>query len=186
MKTYLDCLKKNGSTSTECRHLSRDYLNCRMEKCVVLSSWWRCATDAHGIVGLWARMNGRILDLRRRRRTEHYHPVQRAVDRHDIIRDFLSAGFYVLYAVPSLCLDFNRLASRTPPAPARLASSRPILRDLDPAFRRHFVVYSRRAQQYIQTAQAGPSKAAPSCADARPKLLRTAISRERVFVPTSS
>ena len=139
-------------------------------------------------MGLWARTSGRILDLRRRRRTEHHHLVQevRAVDRHDIIRDFLSAGFYVLYAVPSLCLDFNRLASRTPPAPARLARSRPILRDLDPAFRRHFVVYSRRAQQYIQTAQAGPSKAAPSCADARLKLLRTAISRERVLVPTSN
>ncbi|KAI0052909.1 hypothetical protein FA95DRAFT_1553210 [Auriscalpium vulgare] len=32
MTQYLDCLRKNSSTSTECRHLNRDYLACRMQK----------------------------------------------------------------------------------------------------------------------------------------------------------
>ena len=35
MTQYLDCLKKNSSTSSDCRHLSRDYLNCRMQKYVI-------------------------------------------------------------------------------------------------------------------------------------------------------
>ena len=33
---YLDCLRKHASASTECRHLNRDYLGCRMKKCVCL------------------------------------------------------------------------------------------------------------------------------------------------------
>ncbi|KZV70356.1 hypothetical protein PENSPDRAFT_446545 [Peniophora sp. CONT] len=41
MKTYLECLKKNGSTSTECRHLSRDYLNCRMENGLMGKDEWK-------------------------------------------------------------------------------------------------------------------------------------------------
>ena len=34
MKAYLSCLKKNEATSTPCRVLNRDYLECRMSKCV--------------------------------------------------------------------------------------------------------------------------------------------------------
>ena len=33
---YLDCLRKHASASTECRHLNRDYLGCRMKKYVCL------------------------------------------------------------------------------------------------------------------------------------------------------
>jgi len=32
MQLYMACLKENGSTSTPCRNLSRDYLDCRMNK----------------------------------------------------------------------------------------------------------------------------------------------------------
>lgn len=32
MQLYMACLKENGSTSTPCRDLSRDYLDCRMNK----------------------------------------------------------------------------------------------------------------------------------------------------------
>jgi len=34
MVKYLKCMKTSKSQSTECRHLSKEYLNCRMEKCV--------------------------------------------------------------------------------------------------------------------------------------------------------
>ena len=34
MTQYLECLKRNSSTSSECRHLNRDYLECRMKKYV--------------------------------------------------------------------------------------------------------------------------------------------------------
>ena len=36
MQTYLDCLRKNGNNSTPCRHLNKDYLECRMNRCVLL------------------------------------------------------------------------------------------------------------------------------------------------------
>ncbi|EIM92803.1 uncharacterized protein STEHIDRAFT_117764 [Stereum hirsutum FP-91666 SS1] len=32
MMVYMECMKKNDNASTECRHLSRDYLDCRMRK----------------------------------------------------------------------------------------------------------------------------------------------------------
>ncbi|PFH50521.1 hypothetical protein AMATHDRAFT_3906 [Amanita thiersii Skay4041] len=32
MKLYMDCLRQNSSTSTPCRALSKDYLECRMQK----------------------------------------------------------------------------------------------------------------------------------------------------------
>jgi cytochrome c oxidase assembly protein subunit 19 len=32
MELYMACLKENSSTSTPCRDLSRDYLDCRMNK----------------------------------------------------------------------------------------------------------------------------------------------------------
>lgn len=32
MQVYLDCLRKNGSNSTPCRVLNRDYLDCRMNR----------------------------------------------------------------------------------------------------------------------------------------------------------
>ena len=35
MQVYLDCLRKNGSNSTPCRHLNKDYLECRMARCVL-------------------------------------------------------------------------------------------------------------------------------------------------------
>jgi len=34
MQLYMACLKENSSTSTPCRNLSRDYLDCRMSKYV--------------------------------------------------------------------------------------------------------------------------------------------------------
>lgn len=34
MMAYMECMKKNDNASTECRHLSRDYLDCRMRKYV--------------------------------------------------------------------------------------------------------------------------------------------------------
>ena len=39
MTQYLECLKINSSTSSECRHLNKDYLNCRMQKCVALFTY---------------------------------------------------------------------------------------------------------------------------------------------------
>ncbi len=42
MKKYLDCLRKNGSNSSPCRHLNKDYLECRMSRCVGPTSS-RCA-----------------------------------------------------------------------------------------------------------------------------------------------
>ena len=34
MQAYLECLRKNASSSTPCRHLNKDYLECRMSRCV--------------------------------------------------------------------------------------------------------------------------------------------------------
>jgi len=33
MMQYMDCLRKNSSTSTPCRVMSKEYLDCRMTKC---------------------------------------------------------------------------------------------------------------------------------------------------------
>ena len=33
MQVYLDCLRKNSNSSTPCRHLNKDYLECRMARC---------------------------------------------------------------------------------------------------------------------------------------------------------
>ncbi|KAA1468502.1 hypothetical protein DENSPDRAFT_857339 [Dentipellis sp. KUC8613] len=41
MKAYLKCMDKNSSTSTECRHLGRDYLNCRMNKGLMDRDEWK-------------------------------------------------------------------------------------------------------------------------------------------------
>jgi cytochrome c oxidase assembly protein subunit 19 len=38
MKSYMDCLRQNSGQSTPCRALSKDYLNCRMEKYVDMLS----------------------------------------------------------------------------------------------------------------------------------------------------
>lgn len=35
MIRYLKCMKTSKAQSTECRHLSKEYLNCRMEKSVL-------------------------------------------------------------------------------------------------------------------------------------------------------
>lgn len=34
MQSYLDCLRKNTNNSTPCRHLNKDYLECRMVRYV--------------------------------------------------------------------------------------------------------------------------------------------------------
>jgi hypothetical protein len=34
MVRYLKCMKQNKQQSTDCRHLSKEYLACRMDKCV--------------------------------------------------------------------------------------------------------------------------------------------------------
>ncbi|KAI9511786.1 hypothetical protein F5148DRAFT_959441, partial [Russula earlei] len=41
MTQYLECLKKNASTSSECRHLNRDYLNCRMQNGLMEKDEWK-------------------------------------------------------------------------------------------------------------------------------------------------
>ncbi|KAI0344129.1 hypothetical protein BDW22DRAFT_1327241 [Trametopsis cervina] len=41
MKEYLACLKKNSSNSTPCRHLNREYLECRMQKGLMDRDEWR-------------------------------------------------------------------------------------------------------------------------------------------------
>lgn len=38
MKAYLECLKKNGATSTPCRVMNKNYLECRMVKYVLFPS----------------------------------------------------------------------------------------------------------------------------------------------------
>lgn len=38
---YLDCLRKHASASTECRHLNRDYLGCRMKKGLMEPDEWK-------------------------------------------------------------------------------------------------------------------------------------------------
>lgn len=37
MTVYLNCLRKNGANSTPCRLQGKDYLECRMTKCVLVS-----------------------------------------------------------------------------------------------------------------------------------------------------
>jgi len=41
MKLYMDCLRKNLSTSSSCRHLSRGYLDCRMNKGLMERDEWK-------------------------------------------------------------------------------------------------------------------------------------------------
>ncbi|KAH8086642.1 hypothetical protein BXZ70DRAFT_1002241 [Cristinia sonorae] len=41
MQLYLDCLRKSGSESTACRHLNRDYLDCRMARGLMDRDDWR-------------------------------------------------------------------------------------------------------------------------------------------------
>ena len=52
MVRYLDCLKTNGSASTPCRVLGKDYLDCRMNRCAWPRLDWGQITDdmqgAHG------------------------------------------------------------------------------------------------------------------------------------------
>ena len=61
MTQYLECLKTNSSTSSECRHLNRDYLNCRMKKCVALFTYVRVNVPLLiETAGSWKKTNGRI------------------------------------------------------------------------------------------------------------------------------
>ena len=52
MVKYLDCLKTNGSASTPCRVLGKDYLDCRMSRCAWLRldlKWVAdCLQGTHG------------------------------------------------------------------------------------------------------------------------------------------
>ncbi|KAI0762737.1 hypothetical protein C8Q74DRAFT_1206770 [Fomes fomentarius] len=41
MTTYLDCLRKNKNNSTPCRHLNRDYLECRMARGLMDRDEWQ-------------------------------------------------------------------------------------------------------------------------------------------------
>ncbi|KAH9853018.1 hypothetical protein C2E23DRAFT_822931 [Lenzites betulinus] len=41
MQSYLDCLRKNASNSTPCRHLNKDYLECRMSRGLMDRDEWR-------------------------------------------------------------------------------------------------------------------------------------------------
>ncbi|KAH9050457.1 hypothetical protein EDB84DRAFT_1259331 [Lactarius hengduanensis] len=41
MTQYLECLKGNSSASSECRHLNRDYLNCRMQNGLMEKDEWK-------------------------------------------------------------------------------------------------------------------------------------------------
>ena len=39
MSKYLDCLRTNGSASTPCRVLGKDYLDCRMNRYAWAEDW---------------------------------------------------------------------------------------------------------------------------------------------------
>ncbi|OCH88603.1 hypothetical protein OBBRIDRAFT_820109 [Obba rivulosa] len=41
MKVYLDCLKKNTNNSSPCRHLNKDYLECRMNRGLMDRDEWK-------------------------------------------------------------------------------------------------------------------------------------------------
>ncbi|KAI0803033.1 hypothetical protein BC629DRAFT_1243812, partial [Irpex lacteus] len=41
MKSYLDCLKKNANNSTPCRHLNKEYLECRMQRGLMDRDDWK-------------------------------------------------------------------------------------------------------------------------------------------------
>ncbi|ORY88270.1 hypothetical protein BCR35DRAFT_263672 [Leucosporidium creatinivorum] len=41
MVKYLQCMKGAKSQSTDCRHLSKEYLNCRMEKGLMERANWQ-------------------------------------------------------------------------------------------------------------------------------------------------
>jgi len=41
MTRYLDCLKKNSSSSSNCRHLNKDYLDCRMQNGLMEKDEWK-------------------------------------------------------------------------------------------------------------------------------------------------
>lgn len=40
MTLYMNCLRGHGNTSTDCRDLSKNYLECRMQKFVVISRFF--------------------------------------------------------------------------------------------------------------------------------------------------
>ncbi|KAI0639035.1 hypothetical protein C8Q77DRAFT_1045001 [Trametes polyzona] len=41
MQMYLDCLRKNTNNSTPCRHLNKEYLECRMSRGLMERDDWR-------------------------------------------------------------------------------------------------------------------------------------------------
>ncbi|PPQ62784.1 hypothetical protein CVT24_000478 [Panaeolus cyanescens] len=41
MQAYMSCLKENGSESTPCRLLSKNYLDCRMQKGLMERDDWK-------------------------------------------------------------------------------------------------------------------------------------------------
>lgn len=57
MVKYLKCMKTSKSQSTDCRHLSKEYLNCRMEKCVQVLSFRGSSLTCSDCRGLMERAN---------------------------------------------------------------------------------------------------------------------------------
>ncbi|KJA26110.1 hypothetical protein HYPSUDRAFT_64321 [Hypholoma sublateritium FD-334 SS-4] len=47
MQLYMSCLKQNGSESSPCRILSKDYLDCRMNKGLMEKDEWKNLGLAH-------------------------------------------------------------------------------------------------------------------------------------------
>ncbi|KAH9065936.1 hypothetical protein EDB87DRAFT_908275 [Lactarius vividus] len=41
MTQYLECLKSNSNASSQCRHLNREYLNCRMQNGLMEKDEWK-------------------------------------------------------------------------------------------------------------------------------------------------
>jgi cytochrome c oxidase assembly protein subunit 19 len=59
---YMQCLRSNSGCSTACRALSKDYLDCRMDKCVRIAVILLSYPD-HAFRGLMQRDDWRNLGL---------------------------------------------------------------------------------------------------------------------------
>ena len=64
MQVYLDCLRKNASNSTPCRHLNKEYLECRMARYVTsVKKPMRTGLTGYAIRGLMDRDEWKNLGL---------------------------------------------------------------------------------------------------------------------------
>lgn len=50
MKEYMQCLKDSKYASEKCRHLSKQYLECRMDRCLSLLSICYSSLSAHNLM----------------------------------------------------------------------------------------------------------------------------------------